>query len=503
MGSALARAGLVAALACAAFGYALASPGASARACGAAGPYDFDTFEVEDYVAGYNLAIELAAAGQAVGMPYTLSSGEVIDFHYQGLKSGPRTARLPENPALRVPPSVYKSIAWVESNWSNGAGSVPYGGVGPVLRSFDCGYGLGQITTGMTNSTGNASPRQAIIGTHFLFNLAEGVRILADKWNIAPQFRPIAGNGDPAALEDWYFAVWSYNGFAFSNHPLNPNRDPLRGGGVSPVFHCFDPSAPSYQAMASGSPAFNYGDYTYPERVYGCMRYPPKKDTARIWAAQFFLMPDFTNELVAKAFAPKNFQMCEDGGFEGGCPAMDFPTTFTDTKVIPHADTTPPVDPKKAATLLGLPRLAFSGSTEVTIAGGNDGSYGSATIVVRNLGTFVAPFLVRTSAPWIVVRHPDDPLGRTIDGGVAVGKDTEVVTQAVKENRPRIAQKGYDSVLVITVIPALMPAGQSRGKVWIQPLFGSGSTFEVVVVAMKGENSFPFRAVAPGLSTER
>ena len=108
------------------------------------------------------------------------------------------------------------------------------------------------------------SARQAAIGTHPLYNIAEGVRILADKWNSAPQVRPVAGQGDPAALEDWYYAIWSYNGFAFSNHPLNPVKDPLRGS----VWHCGDPNAPGYGF-------FERSDYTYTEDVYGCLRYPP------------------------------------------------------------------------------------------------------------------------------------------------------------------------------------------------------------------------------------
>src|SRR5690606_6177359 len=127
------------------------------------------------------------------------------------------------------------------------------------------------ITSGMGNNTGTPSSKQALVGTHFAFNLAEGMRILADKWNQAPRFRPIAGEGDPAALEDWYYAIWSYNGFAFTNHPLNPDRDPLRAGAAdSPIYHCFDDTAPSYVQGSGTLPVYTYGDYTYQERVYGC-----------------------------------------------------------------------------------------------------------------------------------------------------------------------------------------------------------------------------------------
>ena len=51
---------------------------------------------------------------------------------------------------------------------------------------------------------------------------------------------------------------------AFSNHPLNPVKDPLRGS----VWHCGDPNAPGYGF-------FERSDYTYTEDVYGCLRHPP------------------------------------------------------------------------------------------------------------------------------------------------------------------------------------------------------------------------------------
>ena len=246
----------------------------------------FDTFEPENYQAVYNAAIELATAGKAITFSYTPAPGEPVDLRFQGLETGPRANRTSASTANTIPPTVYKSIAWIESNWADGSGAVPYGGVGPTLVSGDCGYGIAQVTTGMghlaappARAPGVPSARQAIIGTDFLFNIAAGVQILADKWNSAPAFRPIAGNGDPSALEDWYYAIWAYNGFAFSNHPLNPDLDPLRGAGTSFIYHCYDPSAPSYQDTGSG-PKYQYGDYTYAERVYGCMRFPPKSSSA-------------------------------------------------------------------------------------------------------------------------------------------------------------------------------------------------------------------------------
>ncbi|MCC7365539.1 MAG: hypothetical protein IT303_14330 [Dehalococcoidia bacterium] len=490
------------------WGWHLSGGTPEVEACGAAGPFDFDTYEAEDYLAAYTQAIELSAAGKGVTFAYNVG-GEPVDVRYQGLLKGPRAARTTQlNTNLAIPPSIMKSIIWIEASWANASSAVPYGGVGPVIRSFDCGYGLGQITSGMGNSTGNASAKQAVIGTHFLFNLAEGARILADKWNSAPKFRPIAGDGDPAMLEDWYYAIWSYNGFAALNHPasdteheldweeygLNPLRDPLRGE----VYHCSDPQAPGYDT-------FFYGSYTYPEKVYGCMRYPPLRNGARMWNAQTFNMPDLKLEQIANAFKPEHYIKCEDAGFANGCPDMDFPTTLTleDGKnVEPHKDTTLPVDAALAAGFLGDPFLEYNGPSSMALTVFADGTATKGTVSVANTGTFIGPFRIRTSAPWIVVRHPGQT-GRTLDGSIAIGFETDVVTQAPNSTRPRVAQEGYVSELEITLDPLLTPGGTGNvGKVWLEPLLGGGGVFEIDIVASSSAGTPQHRVVAPNVASE-
>jgi hypothetical protein len=602
---ALARVAAVALVVGGAFTYAALHPGTShadSLTCQTlTRGFDFDTFELENYKPQYSVAIEFAAAGKAVPAPYTLAGGETVDLRYPGLKSGPRSERVAENTQLRVPPTIVKAIDWIESNWANASGTVPYGGVGPLIVSGDCGYGIAQITSGMGQLGADAfepgvpSARQAIIGTDFLFNIAEGVRILAAKWNSAPASRPIAGNGDPAMLEDWYYAIWSYNGFAFSNHPLNPNLDPLRGGGTAaPVYHCNDPSAPGYVPVPGGV-KYGAGSYTYPERVYGCMRYPPKVsgvtasdaspkfvigdqavvlgtgdcltvrqspgvqsprivpapggcipdgtpvtitagpvatsgadgdynwwqaqtpigvgwlaepflakndqppvvDPAnRLWPPQVFNMPNLAIPAVAEAFKVQNFTACDDAdSFLNGCPEMDFPTIIPDAKIAPHPDSTGAVDPGQAAQFIGSPTLQVTGPSTATL----DATGGNATsvqVTVRNVGTFIAPFRVRTTADWLVARHPGDPVVRTLDGGVAIGGETQVVTQST----PRVAQAGYASVLTVTLDPSVMPGGTSTATLYVEPLLGGGSTFTMTVTATKGPDNYQFRVSVPGLA---
>ena len=61
MGISLTRAFIVGALACSAFAIAATRSGSEVQACGAAGPFDFDTFESEAFVPTYNRAIERAS----------------------------------------------------------------------------------------------------------------------------------------------------------------------------------------------------------------------------------------------------------------------------------------------------------------------------------------------------------------------------------------------------------------------------------------------------------
>ena len=571
--------------------------------------WGFDTYEYEDYVGKYNTLIDLAVRGWAVPGAYSVGD-ETVDVTYQGVESGPRSARVPASKANSIPPSVYKAIAHIEADWANAASQVPYGGTGPVLLSMDCGYGIGQITSGMGHlggaalEPGVAAARQAAIGTHPAFNIAEGVRILADKWNSAPNYRPIAGTGDPAALEDWYYAIWSYNGFAFVNHPLNPTKDPLRGS----VWNCGDPNAPGYGA-------FNRGDYTYTENVYGCLRYPPMPKgvsyppplggsgpatppapnpggakfavgdevvvfgtgnglnvrqsagtsapvatvvpdgtrltvvggpqaangltwwnvqsatvtgwaaeqflakpqaepdpdapvnaAGRMWPPQVFTMPNLASPEIASAFTVAAYDTCDDAGFSGGCPLMDFPTT-------PHYDSSPPADPSAAAYFLGEPVLQILGELTVNLTSGAT-TASTSPVTIKNLGTALAPFRIRTSADWLVVKHASGP--RRLDGGLAIGSNYEVVDQKT----PRIATAGRDSSLVITVDPTYLKAGTHTGTVIIDSLLGPAtkSVFNVTVVSTGGSGGTgagsgspspvpqptPFyRAIVPNLTSDR
>jgi hypothetical protein len=203
-----------------------------------------------------------------------------IFFSQRTIDVGTRQNRA-NSDEVYVPPTLMKSIAWLESLIAQAASGVPFGSIGPALVSFDCGHGIGQVTSGMTEPLGESglpSDEQALVATHFAYNVGRSAAILIDKWNSAPENRPIAGidtNSDPKLVENWYFAVWSYNGFTGpganrSNHPMDP---------VYPAW----PRTPYSCGPANDGLSHNRSLFPYQELVYGCMAHPPVVQGDELW----------------------------------------------------------------------------------------------------------------------------------------------------------------------------------------------------------------------------
>jgi hypothetical protein len=204
-----------------------------------------------------------------------------------------------------------KAIAWIETAaQASHDPLVQYGEVGPALISNDCGYGIMQVTSGMQNVTGVPTLDQAMIGGHYAFNIARGARILADKWNLAPEYRPYVGSRNTTIIEDWYYALWAYNGFAFKNHPLNRDLyDPYR-----PPYRCDAP--PRYP---DGTP---YA-YPYQEKVLGCVANPPWRGGSPLWPAQPVHLPNLADPAFRQPLDPANWNACSQS-FQ--CGPMNIPT---------------------------------------------------------------------------------------------------------------------------------------------------------------------------------
>jgi hypothetical protein len=150
------------------------------------------------------------------------------------------------------PCHVLQAITMQESGWRQFCvPDAPASSVGAPERTivaFDCGYGVGQVTSGMHVGESPAFDR-ARVASDPTYNLATGTLILRDKWAATS----CVGDNDPDVVEDWYAAIWAYNGLAYSNNPNNPNLTAGRG--------VYDPT--------------KGGSYTYQERVLGWMEHPP------------------------------------------------------------------------------------------------------------------------------------------------------------------------------------------------------------------------------------
>lgn len=166
----------------------------------------------------------------------------------------------------KFPCELLKAITQVESGWRQFC--VPttpadqVGGPSRTIISFDCGYGIGQVTSGMRSFDATPTYDRARVASDPTYNLATGTRILAEKWRATR----CVGDNQPPIVEHWYSATWAYNGLATVNNPNNPNYDPSRG---------------VYRPTVGGS-------RPYQEKVFGWMEFPT---VASRWTSLPFAYP--------------------------------------------------------------------------------------------------------------------------------------------------------------------------------------------------------------------
>lgn len=166
----------------------------------------------------------------------------------------------PSSEVARFPCELIKAIAMQESSWKQFCPpSTPADQVGrpsQTIISFDCGYGIGQVTSGMRRFDPTPAYDRSRVASDPLYNLQTGMQIITDKWRVTN----CVGDNQPRLIEHWYSATWAYNGLSSSNNPNNPNFSTTRG--VCQPGACRSGSAP------------------YQERVWGWMEFPP---TAGHW----------------------------------------------------------------------------------------------------------------------------------------------------------------------------------------------------------------------------
>jgi hypothetical protein len=194
----------------------------------------------------------VAAAGNALG-----DQAPAYDRIYYGLPPNPSLVSV--SPARPIPHILVRGVAWQESTWLQFAESFtnPENKNACTLLSFDCGYGLMQITSCMgADGCGWFTPRR--VSAEISYNLGAGANFLISKWNGIPYF---LGENDHTHPADWYYALIAYNGFGTRNDPNNSDYDPRR------------------------PPYLEGGVYsrTYEEKVFGWLAHPEQALASGLW----------------------------------------------------------------------------------------------------------------------------------------------------------------------------------------------------------------------------
>jgi hypothetical protein len=234
-------------------------------------------------LAGRSLLTGSAARGPDfanLGLPAYSPS---LDFPLPG-PFGPGGASIPREllEGIVAQESNFKQASWhsVQGVAGNPLIADYYGAGGGYVvgvQEPDCGYGLGQITTGM--HTGEMSyDRQRKVAVDYAENLAAAAQILAQKWNELAAAGITANDADPGTLENWYLALWDYNsglhpasgsgpwGLGWFNNPANPDYPYNRG----PFLHADTPLGVQITYQDAATP----GNWPYEEKVFGWMEVP-------------------------------------------------------------------------------------------------------------------------------------------------------------------------------------------------------------------------------------
>ena len=222
------------------------------------------------------------------------------------------------------------SFNWF-GNWVDTSGTYTEG-VRIDWANADCGYGIGQVTTGMCLAQGQngdqeceydqpmSATDQLAVAVDYQANIAASARLLAQDWNqLAADgitMTSTSGSGSQY-IEDWYLALWAYNsglepgtsqlgnttgctpgpsctdgngdwGLGYANNPANPVYPPDR-----PVFP--EGSASNYTAPGGGSysPSWDMSNpqyWTYQEKVIS-------------WAFDSITLYDYNQGASVQAFA--------------------------------------------------------------------------------------------------------------------------------------------------------------------------------------------------------
>lgn len=154
----------------------------------------------------------------------------------------------------------------------------------PEYTTADCGYGIGQVTDGMSSIKPDplSTPEATAVATDYAANIAASLQILETTWNQLEQMSPAMtlNGGAPQYIENWYLAIWGYNSGVYPQADTSENG----GYGVGWFNNPANPQYPSDRVMfnddvTTSNDAASPQLWTYEEKVMGWIEHPQVKGT--------------------------------------------------------------------------------------------------------------------------------------------------------------------------------------------------------------------------------
>jgi hypothetical protein len=157
----------------------------------------------------------------------------MLEAHANQLSTGPKLPTMCYGDCahgLSDPPhisaAILHGVGYTESNWHqfNTSGYQVNGeAIGTPVKSFDGGWGEYQQTWGMPpqcQQASNCRSDAAKIQNSEAYNIGVGAASLISEWNTTAGVVSSTDPNDPLKANDWFFAVWGYNG-ASGNNPAD------------------------------------------------------------------------------------------------------------------------------------------------------------------------------------------------------------------------------------------------------------------------------------------
>lgn len=144
----------------------------------------------------------------------------------------------------------------------------------PSYTASDCGYGISQVTSGMSEIKGEAftDAQASAIATDYAANIAAGLQILGRTWNQLKELDMDVNSGSPQYVENWFTALWGYNSGVYTDSYAND--------GYTGLGWFNNPANPNYPADRNGFLRDSYADASHPadwpyeEKVMGWAETP-------------------------------------------------------------------------------------------------------------------------------------------------------------------------------------------------------------------------------------